>query len=305
MKVLVTGASGLLGANLVFELHRRGHAVTALYRHHPIQYPGVRAAACDLTDTACTAALVSGARPKWIIHCAAATDLEWCESHPRECMRINGEVPGELAAVAGEIGAGMVYISTDSVFDGVDGGYRENDSVSPVNRYSRGKAAGELAVAGKLERALVVRVNVYGWNLQSKNSLAEWALGLLQAGRETPGFRDVVFSPVLVNDLAESVLELIERGCTGIYHAGSPEAVSKYEFLRALAEVFELDESLVRESSIEASGLATPRPRRTWLRTAKIAAALGRSMPGVRNGLRKFRALAENGFVDRLKAAAA
>lgn len=150
-----------------------------------------------------------------------------------------------------------------------------------------------------------MRVNIYGWNLQPKRSLAEWALGLLQAGEQTPGFCDVVFSPVLVNDLAEWILDLIERGCGGIFHMGSPEPVSKYEFIRTLAAVFELDGSLVRESSIQTSRLVAPRPRRTWLRTAKIAAAVGRSTPGVPDGLRKFRALAENGFVNRLKGAAA
>jgi dTDP-4-dehydrorhamnose reductase len=138
-------------------------------------------------------------RPAWIVHCAAATNVDWCESHPVECMRVNAEAAGALARAARSIGARLVYISTDSVFDGVSGGYRETDPVSPVNHYARSKASGESAVLDEIPDALVLRTNIYGWNLQSKHSLAEWALARLEGGEVVPGFRDVSFSPLLVN----------------------------------------------------------------------------------------------------------
>ncbi len=305
MRLVITGGSGLLGSNLTLDLSRRRHEVTALYRQHAIGIDDVRALPCDLVDVTRTSRLLAEVKPAWIIHCAAATDLDWCESHSQECMRINAEVSGQLAATARSIGAGLVYISTDAVFDGAVGGYYESDPVCPVNLYARSKAAGEAVVTREMPEALILRSNIYGWNLQPKNSLAEWALSNLRKGELIRGFRDVTFSPVLVNDLAEWILELIASGCTGIYHVGSCDHASKYEFLCELAEVFDLDGALVLESSFQESQLTTPRPRNTWLHTDKVTDALRRRMPTIREGLKRFRALSESGFLSRLRAAAA
>jgi dTDP-4-dehydrorhamnose reductase len=305
MRITVTGGSGLLGSNLAFELCRRGHEVTAVCRQHTICIDGVCTAQCDLADVSSTSRLLELCDPAWIIHCAAATDLDWCETHSSESMRINAEVPRQLAATARSIGARLIYISTDAVFSGAVGGYCETDPVCPVNQYGRSKAAGETAVLCEMPAALILRVNIYGWNARRKNSLAEWALALLRNGEPVSGFRDVTFSPILVNDLAECILEFLQAGSSGIYHVGSCDYATKYEFLRELARIFDLDDALVRESSVEESKLTTPRPRNTWLRTDKVAHALGRCMPSVREGLENLRALSESGFLSRLKAAAA
>lgn len=302
--IAVTGASGLLGANLVLELARRKGPVVALYGCNPIVIEGVRSAACDLTDRPATQRLLGLLAPSLVIHCAAATNVDWCETHPRACLRINAEAAGDLAGQARAIGAAFVYISTDSVFDGVSGGYRETDPVAPVNSYARSKVAGEAAVRRAMPQALVLRVNLYGWDLQGRQRLAEWILSRLEGGQPVPGFRDVTFAPVLANQLAGWILDLTEADCAGIYHVASSDPCSKYDFARQIAEVFHLDPSLIRESRLEVSARSAPRPHHTWLRTEKVTAALGRSMPSIREGLEEFRALRENGFFQRLKAAA-
>jgi dTDP-4-dehydrorhamnose reductase len=299
--IVVTGASGLLGANLTLELTRRGHHVVALYGRHPIAVAGASSAACDLTDGAATAKLLSGWAPSLIVHCAAATNVDWCETHPQEAIRINAQVAGNMAAQARSAGASFVYISTDAVFDGVSGGYAETDPVCPGNRYARSKLAGEEAVLGVMPEALVLRVNIYGWNLQAKNSLAEWILLRLEHGEPVPGFCDTAFAPVLVNDTVEWILRLAESSCHGVYHVASADHGSKYAFAREVAAVFQLDASLVRESLVQDSSLSAPRPRNTWLRSDKITASLGQPMPTIRQGLEEFRALRENGFCRRLK----
>jgi dTDP-4-dehydrorhamnose reductase len=301
--VVVTGASGLLGANLALEWARQGYDVVALYRHHPFFADDVVSSACDLTDRSAAVRLISAAAPALIVHCAAATGVEWCECHAQETMRINAEVGGELAALACSLGSLFVYISTDAVFDGRTGGYRETDAVSPVNWYARSKAAGEAAVLSQMPEALVLRANFYGWNLQPKHSLAEWVLARLAAGESVPGFDDITFSPVLVNHMAAWIPRLLEAGCTGIFHVASHDRCSKFEFAQVIAEVFQLDGSLVRKASLEQSGMRAPRPRHTWLRTEKLAAALGSPMPTIRQGLEEFRTLGQNGFFERLKAA--
>ena len=305
MKLVVTGGSGLLGSNLALEFCRAGHQVTALFRRHGLRMPGIATVACDLTDPEGLSRVLAGARPDWIVHCAAATNLEWCQANPQECLRINADVPGEIAALAVGMKVGMVHISTDAVFDGAAGGYCETDQTSPVNHYGHSKALGEAAVLREMPAALVLRTNIYGWNLQPKTSLAEWALGLLQRGSQVPGFRDVVFSPVLVNSLAGGILALVNSGRSGIFHAASRDHISKYDFIRELAAVFGLDPTLVRESSVADSALTVRRPRNTWLRSDKLAAVLDRPLPTIREGLEAFRDLDQSGFAHRLKAAAA
>ena len=299
--ILITGASGLLGGNLTLELVRRGYSVALQYRIHPIAVSGATSAACDLTNVAATARLQSKWVPSSVVHCAAATNVDWCETHPQEAMRINAQAAGELAAWARSVGAGFVYISTDAVFDGISGGYSETDQVLPRNCYARSKLAGEEAVLRAMPEALVLRVNIYGWNLQAKSSLAEWILLRLEHGEAVPGFCDTTFSPVLVNDIAEWILRLLEMGSRGIYHVGSTDHITKYDFAREVASVFRLDTSLVKETLVRESSLTAPRPRNTWLRTDKVEQVLGRRMPTVRQGLERFRALRENGFCQRLK----
>jgi dTDP-4-dehydrorhamnose reductase len=303
--LLITGASGLLGANLVLELADRGHAVIALHGQHPISARDARSIGCDLTDSSSSVPLLVAAAPSVVIHCAAATNVDWCESHPRECMEINSTASGQLAAAARSVGAKFVYISSDAVFDGVSGGYAESDPVAPCNIYAQSKVAGENAVLRESPDSLILRVNIYGWNLQPKFSLAEWILSRLEGANPVPGFTDTTFAPVLVNDMTESILQLVNLGCSGIYHLASADSCSKYHFARQIASVFGLEESLVRQTRIDTSPLKAVRPRNTWLRGDKFAATVGQAAPTVRTRLERFRVLRENGFADRLKAASA
>ena len=206
-----------------------------------------------------------------------------------------------LATVAAHFGSQFVYISSDSVFDGTRGGYAEEDDVAPVNAYARSKLEGEIAVRSASPDSLVVRTNIYGWNMQPKASLAEWILSRLEAGSEVPGFQDVVFCPILVNDLGEVILEMLGRRLTGLFHVAGSEACSKYEFALRLAGMFGLDRGLVRPTSVEHSALRAPRPKNTSLCTARVGRALDRPMPSLDAGLERFKALRDSGFVAHLK----
>ena len=305
MKLFVTGGSGLLGSNLALEFQRAGHRVTATQRRHRVHIPGVSAAVCDLTVSAELSRVLAAARPDCIVHCAAATDVDWCEAHAEESLRINAEVPVAIARLASRLGARMVHISTDAVFDGVAGGYVESDPPCPINQYGRGKALAEAALLREMPDALILRTNLYGWNLQPKKSLAEWVLALLEGNCVVPGFGDVVFSPVLCNNLAGWILNLLDAGRSGIFHVASCDRASKFEFALQLASVFGLNQELVRESSVAESELTARRARNTWLCAGKMAAVTGRRLPSIREGLETFRTLRESGFLQTLKAATA
>jgi dTDP-4-dehydrorhamnose reductase len=300
-RLLITGASGLLGINLVRTACAQGHTVVTACHRHPIEVPGVLSLLANLTSSVELKELVSQAEPDWIIHCAALTDVDYCQTHEAEAFLVNEELPGQLAIAARQCGAGLVHISTDAVFDGRRGNYSERDSSSPVNTYASSKWKGEEAVKRELENAAILRVNLYGWNTQEKLSLAEWVLTRLESGRAVPGFQDVVFTPILANDLGEIILQIIQNELSGIYHVAGSQCCSKYDFAVQLARVFGLDESLVKAVSIDDFPLHAPRPKNTSLNTQKISHVLGRAMPDLQAGLQRYKALRDSGEVQKLK----
>jgi dTDP-4-dehydrorhamnose reductase len=300
--ILVTGASGLLGMAVVLRARELGYEVAGLFHKHSIQVGGVGCWSLDLADTQASETLIRRLRPTTIIHCAAATNVDWCEENPVLAEQLHVSASAHLARIAGELGSRLVYVSTDSVFDGGRGNYSENDATTPLNVYAASKLRGEQETLRNYSKALVTRVNIYGWNGQNKESLAEWILHRLERGEPVPGFTDVYFTPVLVQDLAEILFCMLERNLQGLYHVAGSERVSKYEFARRIARVFALNELLVTPSTLASAKLRAPRPADTSLSTSKVAQALSRTMPNLHEGLQRFRELRECGHPSELKA---
>jgi dTDP-4-dehydrorhamnose reductase len=299
--ILVTGASGLLGASLVSLAHEQGREVVGLYHRHPVRMDGVKMLAADLTDQAETSRLFRELKPSSVVHCAAATDVDWCEEHPEEAQRVNASVTASIAGISSQSGVHLLYISTDSVFDGERGNYAETDTPAPVNEYAKTKLQGEEEVLRENPTASIARVNLYGWNVQNKDSLAEWILRQLTLGKVVPGFSDVFFCPLLANDLADTMLALLDQNLAGLYHVVGSEAVSKYEFARRVASTFGFDPGRVVPTRMADARLKARRPRNTSLNTKKISAALGHPTPDVEAGLRSFARLRASGYADRIK----
>lgn len=300
-RLLVTGSTGLVGAALVLTASKR-YEVVAGSRRMGIEFPHAESVELDLTSAESIVAALSAVRPAVVVHCAAETRVDWCEDHPDEVMRVNVEGTAQLSRAAASVGARLLYVSTDAVFDGARGGYTEEDAPRPLNVYARSKWLGELAVRRESLDHLVVRTNLYGWSVLSKESLAEWILGRLRRSERVPGFQDVIFSPLLVDDLVDTLLEMIARGLQGVYHVAARDAVSKYNFACGLARQFGLDQDLVCPVGIASAGLRAPRPLVTNLNPARAEAALGRAMPSVKEGLQRFRRLEESGEVAARRA---
>lgn len=299
--VLVTGASGMLGANFMLSAEERGWTATGVYHRHPVHFPRALAMGEDLTKESAALGIVRSVHPSWVLHCAAATDVDWCQDHPDEAWRANVLATRNLAAAAREADARFVYLSTDAVFDGTRGGYAESDSPAPVNIYGKTKWEGEKAAWEILKDPLVVRTCIYGWSVTKNMSLAEWVLARLELGEIVPGFHDVIFSPILVNDLNEIIFDMIERKLEGVYHVTGSKAVTKYEFARRIARTFGFDPDSVAPISVETAQLRAPRPRNTSLRTDRARKTLKREMPDVDSGIRRFKAFRDKGFLEELR----
>jgi len=299
--MLVTGASGLLGSNFITTANKRYENIIAIYNQHPINIPGTISLEADISDEIIVDEIFSSFKPKWVIHCAALTNVDWCEEHPKEAREFNVDVPRNLARNARLIGSKFIYISTDAIFDGSIGNYSETDETNPINKYAESKLAGEKAVIEELNSSLVIRTNIYGWNLQNKLSIAEWILFKLESTEIVPGFYDVIFNPILVNDLGEIILNAIDQEIRGIYNIAGSQACSKYEFAQHIANIFGLNNQLIKPISVNDSKLKAVRPKNTSLQTHKICRSLHISIPNIIQGLQRFKALRDSGYSNKLK----
>ncbi len=239
MRILVTGASGLLGINLALEASR-DHQVFGLVNDHRLHTAAFQVVDGDLLIPGTAERLLDEIQPDWVIHCAALANLDACEADPARARQLNTEVPRLLAELVGRGGARLLHVSTDAVFDGLRGDYTEEDIPSPVGVYSQTKLAAEQAVSQANPQAIIARVNLFGYSLTSKRSLGEFFLYNLQAGKQVMGFTDVIFCPLLANDLAQIFIEMLTLELTGLYHVVSSDYLSKYEFGVRLARCFGL-----------------------------------------------------------------
>jgi dTDP-4-dehydrorhamnose reductase len=300
MRILITGASGLLGLNLAMETTNR-HTVFGTVNHHGLKTDAFTVIPIDLLAPGAVERLLKSTQPDWVIHCAALANLDACEADPLLAKQLNTELPHTLASHVARSGARLLHVSTDAVFDGLRGDYTEEDIATPVGVYSRTKLEGELAVAKADPRAIIARVNLFGWSLTGNRSLAEFFFNNLSLGKQVMGFTDVFFCPLLVNDLADIFIKMLEKDLSGLYHVVSSESLSKYAFGLRLAERFSLDSGLINPTSVAQSGLKASRSPNLTLRSDKLATALGESLPKLSTGLDKLYTLYQQGYPQMLR----
>jgi dTDP-4-dehydrorhamnose reductase len=256
-RILVTGASGRLGRKLVRLWRRAGQDVVGA--------AGSRAQAglltLDLRSRDAVRALLDAEHPDVIVHAAAMTDVEACERDTASAFAINAESTAWLAAHAVEHAARLVYISTDYVFDGESGPYLENAAANPLSVYGHSKLAGERA-ALQAPGASVVRVGI----LYSYNGAVDGATVVSQVTAKLRRNESIALDgrrlkyPTLTDDVARALAAIIARRGAGVFHIAGPEPVSRYEWGRAIARCFGLDERLVeRDDSSERGSAQRPR----------------------------------------------
>ena len=278
LNVLITGETGMLGSYLSEALGRSTQVTgTSLSG-------GDRP--CDLTGQEDVAALVSSMSPDVIIHAAALTDVDQCESEPDRAFALNRDTGANLIAALSPK-AKMIYISTDQVYPDTPGPHSE-ENTSPVNVYGRSKLEGENAVL-EHPRSLVLRTNFFGPSRRvGKESLSDFFIRKFSQGEFVTLFKDVSFSPLHMATLAALVEELAHCDLTGVFNAGCNEGATKAEFATAVARHRGLDSANAETAFSSALPGRAPRPRDLRLDVSHIEHALGRAMPTMAEEIAKL-----------------
>ncbi|UYN88697.1 MAG: SDR family oxidoreductase [Anaerolineales bacterium] len=303
-RILVTGASGLLGSNFALQAAPR-YEVVGITHLRPLHNPSFETLQADLLAPGAVNAVLEAAKPDWVVHCAALANIDACEKQPELARQLNAELSGQLARATAERSMRFLHVSTDAIFDGSKAPYKETDAPNPLSVYGKTKRMAELAVKAAHPKWLIVRPNLFGWSLQGNHSLAEFFYNNLSAGTAVKGFTDRLFSPLHVGLLAEILLELLEQDAHGIYHAGSRDSLSKYDFGVAIARRFGLDEQLVQPANTEGAGAEAPRSADLRLNVSRLTQALGRQLPSVADGIERLFVESQNGHRQTVQAMAA
>jgi len=300
MKLLITGASGLLGINIALDAMRE-HEVIGVDRGKLKSAP-FPVSKANFFDHHVFDSVLDSTQPDWVINCAALANLEECEKHPDQARILNTDLPRELAEACAKRNIRFIHLSTDAVFDGMkEGTYKEDDEPNPQGVYSRTKLDGERAVQNASLNAIIARVNFFGWSLNGRRSLGEFFVNNLSDGRNVNGFTDVIFCPMWVNHLGKTLIAMLEKNLSGLYHVVGAQAMSKYQFGVEIARTFGLRESLISPQSVEGSSLTAKRSHNLWLSIHKLSTDLGHAVPDFSTGLNGFYTQFQQGYPQKIR----
>jgi dTDP-4-dehydrorhamnose reductase len=266
MKILVTGAAGLLGSALVPRLERDHEVI------------GVDVGDFNLTDLALTVRSVTGAAPDVLVNCAAWADVDGAEGNETGAFLVNAVGAKNAALAANEAGARILHLSTDYVFDGRTGKpYIESDPVSPTGVYGRSKQMGERFVADVADRWTIVRTQaLYG---VSGPSFVKAISERVAAGEALSVVDDQTVCPTRAADLSDAIARILEDGTAGLYHASSRGQCTWFDFARAICEGLGKPDHPVNPMKSEYLDRPAPRPPYSVLRNLHLELTIGDVMP--------------------------
>ncbi len=299
LKLLVVGGSGLLGFK-VAELAKREHKTYATYNLRRTELQDCRLFKLDKTDRSATLTLIDKLKPDVIIDTAALHNVDYCETHHEEAWKVNVEGTKNVAEGCEKVGAKMIFVSTDYVFDGKEGFYREEDAPTPLHYYAETKVEGERVVmeAG-IEYAIARPSVIYGWNPNEsagfKSSSGKsmnfvlWTINKLKRKEEISIVTDQYSCPTLADNLAEVLLILSKSKKQGIYHTAGKSCINRYDFAKKIASTFDLDGGLIKPVTSDFFRQVAERPKKCCLEVGKAERELGVRFLTAEQGLKKMK----------------
>jgi dTDP-4-dehydrorhamnose reductase len=285
--VLITGANGLLGQKLCLRLSSSFKVIaTDLQPDSLVSVPDLSYETLDVTDIRNVDFHVRHYKPSVIINAAAYTDVDGCEIHKDRAWAINVGGVKNLTKTCQEHQIKLVQLSTDYIFDGENGPYSEDDPPNPAGFYGRTKLESEKVIQESGIDFIIVRTNVlYGFGKKVKKNFLLWLLEKLSAGEKLEIVTDQFNNPTLADNLAECILEIVQRDLSGILHIAGAEYLSRYDFAMKAAKKFGYDPALISPVTTESLGQKARRPSRGGLKVEKAQGLLKTKLLDVEEGL--------------------
>ncbi|MDN3585901.1 SDR family oxidoreductase [Pedobacter aquatilis] len=266
--ILTTGSNGLLGQKITEKVLTEGRVKLIATSKGANRYPtsiGYDYAEMDIQDAAQVRAVIERYKPDAIIHTAAMTNVDTSEANKELCHQLNVDATQNLVSLCEELNIHFIHLSTDFIFDGANGPYKEEDAPNPLSYYGETKLLAELAVKeSKANWAILRTILVYGiTNDMSRSNIVLWAKGALEKAEPINVVNDQWRMPTLAEDLAEACLLAIEKNAQGVYHVSGKDYLSIADLVRKVADFWSLDKSIISEISSESLNQTARRPVKT------------------------------------------
>ncbi len=292
MRIMITGSNGLLGqkiADLFARSKNYNFLNTSIEDKSFLTNNKLNYRTLDITNRNSVLKLVDEFLPDVIINTAALTNVDLCETERATAWKLNVTAVENLVFAAKMVGAKIIHFSTDYVFDGKSGPYSELDRPNPLSYYGRTKLASEnLLRTAEIPHVIIRTMVLFGIANNVKDNFAVWLVKNLGQGRSVKVVEDQICNPTLVDDLAYSVLKIVEFKKEGLFHIAGKDLVSRYDFALALAKKFKSDKKLIIPIKTQILKQPAPRPMKSGFIILKAETGLNLKMSGVEQGLTVF-----------------
>ena len=285
MKILVLGGSGLVGDHFI--TNSKSNDFITTYRNNVTNFPNIISVKINLPqDWPKLEELILKEKPDIVLNSIAYSNSDFCETNREETYMLHVKISEKITTICSEINSKIVFLSTDYVFDGKKGNYAENDKTNPINYYGHTKDLAEKIIL-KNENNLVLRTAmVYG--LSSKVRFLRYVIENLKKDQEINTYDDIFNSATLLDDLTNGISKAIELDASGIYHIVGSSCVSRFDFAKTVAKVFDFNENLVKPVSILSAKLKAQRPINPCLNNSKASKTFGIKFSSINEGIKQI-----------------
>ncbi|MCU7548246.1 SDR family oxidoreductase [Chitinophagaceae bacterium LB-8] len=298
-KILITGANGFIGQNLVQKLLLKKNIIIATGKgasRLPFDTAQFVFESMDFTDEVSVEEVFQKHRPDVVVHCGAWSKPDDCELNREEAYKVNVTGTIHLLKKAAQLRSFFIFLSTDFIFDGVQNIYREESAADPVNYYGQTKFLAEEEVKKyPYDWSIVRPILVYGKCLKGRHNIVSMVAEALQEGRVISIVDDQVRTPTYVEDLVDGIISIIEKRCTGIFHLSGEEVLTPFRMACAVARYLEKDESLVKRVTADNFQQPAKRPGRTIFDLSKAKRELAYQPVTFEEGLRRTLGMTSGG----------
>jgi len=285
--ICVTGGNGLLGVKLLAEASGKYALVSVDLQKGPLfEFEQMEYVQGDIAQSEEISDIISGIRPDCVINTAAFTYVDRCESEKDSAWKVNVEGAMNVAQACRSLNIKMIHLSSDYVFDGENGPYDEESKPRPISYYGLTKWESEKEVAKILDDFIIARTTVlYGYFPGIRPNFVTWMIDQLRNGKSVSIVNDQFGTPTLADDLASALLILFEKDKRGVFNTVGNELISRLEFAKKIASIFDLDSNLINETTSERLQQPALRPLKGGLKIDKIKRETGFMFSSVSEGL--------------------
>lgn len=285
--ILLTGGSGLLAVNWFYSKNNE-YSVYLGLNERKIHPDDCQVISLNFFSEESLMKQIETVGPSVVIHTAGLTSVEKCENNPELAFHINVELSCMVANVTKRLGVRLVHISTDHLFEGNASMLSEDEPRQAINIYGMTKALAESKIEEINPEALIIRTNFYAWGTSYRKSFSDYIIESLRNEKLLSLFDDVYYTPILAENLINTVHELLDRNEKGIFNIVSDDRISKYDFGILIAEEFGLDKSYIERCSLQSKSNLVIRPYDMSLSNQKVKKLLGKNLGTVKQHIAKL-----------------